>query len=55
MFDDQYFTALRLVDTPPIANAIEVVLGKRQGLGFTRKTVLAAKPELPAICGFART
>lgn len=54
-FDDNYFAALRAVDTPTIANAIEVVLGKRQGDGFTRKTVLAADPTLPPICGFART
>ncbi|MFT2109695.1 RraA family protein [Marinomonas sp. 2405UD68-3] len=54
-FDKSYFDALRSVDTPSIANAIEVVLGKRQGTGFTRKTVLAADPALPPICGFART
>jgi len=55
IFDKAYFDALRAVDTPTIANAIEVVLGKRQGSGFTRKTVLAAAPNLPPICGFART
>ena len=54
-FDDNYFAALKAVDTPTIANAIEVVLGKRQGDGFTRKTVLAANANLPPICGFART
>lgn len=54
-FDHDYFAALKAVDTPTIANAIEVVLGKRQGDGFTRKTVLAADPNLPPICGFART
>jgi regulator of RNase E activity RraA len=55
IFDKTYFDALRSVDTPTIANAIEVVLGKRQGDGFTRKTVLAADPTLPPICGYART
>jgi regulator of RNase E activity RraA len=54
-FDKTYFDALRAVDTPSIANAIEVVLGKRQGDGFTRKTVLAADPSLKPICGYART
>lgn len=54
-FDDAYFAALRTVDTPTIANAIEVVLGKRQGTGFTRQTVLAADPSLPPIVGYART
>ncbi len=54
-FDDAYFDALRAVDTPSIANAIEVVLGKRQGSGFTRRTVLAANPEHPPMVGYART
>lgn len=53
--DTAYFDALRAVDTPTIANAIEVVLGKRQGSGFTRKTVLAADPNLPPMVGYART
>ncbi|WP_191600048.1 RraA family protein [Marinomonas algicola] len=55
IFDKAYFDALRAVDTPSIANAIEVVLGKRQGDGFTRKTVLAANTSLAPICGYART
>ena len=54
-FDSAYFTKLRSVDTPTIANAIEVVLGKRQGSGFTRKTILAADPRLPPMIGYART
>ncbi|MEX1058463.1 MAG: RraA family protein [Natronospirillum sp.] len=53
--EDTYFDALRAVDTPSIANAIEVVLGKRQGSGFTRRTVLAANPDLPPMVGYART
>lgn len=53
--DNAYFDALRAVDTPTIANAIEVVLGKRQGSGFTRKTVLAADPKQSPMVGFART
>lgn len=55
ILDKAYFDALRAFDTPTIANAIEVVLGKRQGSGFTRKTVLVANPALPPICGYART
>lgn len=54
-FDDTWLDALRAVDTPSIANAIEVVLGKRQGSGFTRRTVLAADPDLPPLVGYART
>jgi len=54
-FDDAYFAALRAVDTPTIANALEVVLGKRQGSGFTRRTVLAADPKQAPMVGYART
>ena len=54
-FDDKYFDALRAVDTPSIANAIEVVLGKRQGSGFTRQTVLAANTGQSPMVGYART
>lgn len=46
---------LRQVDTPTVCNAIEVAQGKRGFDGFTRGTVLAADPSLPAMCGFART
>ena len=46
---------LRQVDTPTVCNAIEVAEGKRGFDRFTRGTLLAADPRLPAICGFART
>ena len=47
--------ALKAVDTPTICNALEIVMGQRTALGFTRQTVIAANPALPAIVGFART
>ena len=46
---------LKQVDTPTVCNAIEVAEGKRGFNRFTRGTLLAADPVLPAICGFART
>jgi regulator of RNase E activity RraA len=46
---------LKSVDTPTVCNAIEVAQGKRGFNAFTRGTLLAAVPTLPALCGFART
>lgn len=46
---------LKQIDTPTVCNAIEVAEGKRGFDRFTRGTLLAADPALPAICGFART
>ena len=52
---DALVAALSAVDTPTVLNAIEVAQGKRGFQGFTRKTVLAADPNLPAFFGYART
>ncbi|WP_246660550.1 RraA family protein [Nitratireductor sp. XY-223] len=46
---------LRSVDTPTVCNAIEVAQGMRGFDRFTRRTVLAADPGLPAMFGYART
>ena len=46
---------LKSVDTPTVCNAIEVAQGKRGFDRFTRRTVLAADAELPAVFGYART
>lgn len=53
--DARLLDLLQQVDTPTVCNAIEVAQGRRGFDGFTRGTVLAANPSLPAICGFART
>jgi len=42
-------------DTPTICNAVEEVLPERRGHGFTTKHLFALDPNLPAVCGFART
>ncbi|MEZ5649419.1 MAG: RraA family protein [Burkholderiaceae bacterium] len=52
---DDDLAAIRAADTPSICNAIEVVHGRRGFQGFTRGTILAAQPALPAIFGVART
>ena len=49
------FAALKAVDTPTICNAIEMIEGRRKSTGFTRSTVIAADPVLPAMVGFALT
>ena len=49
------FEQLKNFDTPTIANALEIAAGRRSTEGFTRKTVLAAKPKLKPIVGYART
>ncbi len=47
--------ALKAVDTPTVCNAIELIEGRRRSTGFTRGTVIAADPLLPAMVGFALT
>lgn len=49
------FEHLRRFDSPTIANALEVARGQRSITGFTRRTLIAAFPQLPSIVGFART
>ncbi len=46
---------LRRVDTPTVCNAIELAQARRGFDHFTKGTMLAAKPDMPAICGYART
>ena len=49
------FEQLRRFDTPTIVNALEIAGGGRAITGFTRKTLVAAFPAMPAIVGYART
>lgn len=46
---------LRKVDTPTICNALEIVTPERRGEGFTTGAMVAARPELVPMVGFART
>ncbi len=42
-------------DTPTICNALEEIVPERRGHGFTTEPLVALDPELPPICGYART
>ncbi len=53
--DAELIEHLRAFDTPTICNALEIVLPERRGHGFTTRPFVAADPELPPICGYART
>jgi regulator of RNase E activity RraA len=55
MMDKALTELLRAVDTPTVCNAIEVAQGKRGFNDFTRGTLLASNPALPAFFGHART
>jgi regulator of RNase E activity RraA len=47
--------ALRAFDTPTICNALELVVPARRAMGFTRRPLIAAFPNLKPVTGFART
>jgi regulator of RNase E activity RraA len=49
------FAAMRKVDTPTISNALDVILGTRAAVGFTRFPTVCADPQLPPVVGYART
>ncbi|MBI1396780.1 MAG: RraA family protein [Betaproteobacteria bacterium] len=49
------FAEIGRFDTPTICNALEIVRGARFTRGFTRRQLVAAFPDRPAIVGFART
>ncbi len=53
--DAELIEHLRAFDTPTICNALEIVMPERRGHGFTIRPFVAADPELPPICGHART
>ncbi len=42
-------------DTPTICNALEIVVPERRGNGFTTEPLVPLDPDLPPICGYART
>jgi regulator of RNase E activity RraA len=47
--------ALRAFDTPTLCNALELVAPARRALGFIRRPLIAAFPEMKPVVGFART
>lgn len=52
---DSLLKLLQSVDTPTVCNAIEVAQKKRGFAAFTRQTMLASAPQLPAMVGYAQT
>jgi len=53
--DPADFEALKAFDTPTICNALELVAPARRATGFTRRSLIAAFPDLKPVVGFART
>jgi len=47
--------ALREYDSPTICNALELVVPARRAMGFTRRPLIAAFPNLKPVVAFART
>ena len=47
--------ALRAFDTPTICNALEIVAPARRAVGFTRRPLFAAFPQMKPVVAFART
>src|SRR6202007_2056874 len=47
--------ALREFDSPTICNALELVVPARRAMGFTRRPLIAAFPQLKPVVAFART
>ena len=47
--------ALTEFDTPTICNALELVVPARRAMGFTRRPLIAAFPNLKPVVAFART
>lgn len=45
---------LRRFDTPTVANALDLVRGRRSAEGFSRLPLVAADPTAPPLVGFAR-
>ena len=46
---------LQTMDTPTVCNALEIVVPKRRGYGYTTKPLVCTRPELPPLVGLART
>ncbi len=42
-------------DTPTICNALEEIIPERRGYGYTTTQLVPLDPDLPPVCGFART
>lgn len=52
---DAQLDALRVLDTPTVCNALEVVSPQRRGSAFTVQPFFCPRPELGSMVGYART
>ena len=55
MKPNQLIEVISKYDTPTMCNAMDVVLGTRTAVGFTREQVVTAENSLKPIVGFAKT
>ncbi len=52
---DPVLDALRKLDTPTVANALEIVAPQRRAYGFTTSPLVCPNPDAPPMVGYART
>ena len=52
---DQLIKTVTKYDTPTVCNAMDVILGTRTAVGFTKKQFVAAQDNSMRIVGFAKT
>ena len=52
---DQLVLELQSMDTPTVCNALELLVPKRRGYGYTTSNLICTRPHLPPMVGFART
>ena len=53
--NDQLIAELQSMDTPTVCNALEILVPKRRGYGYTTTNLICTRPQLPPMVGFART
>ena len=51
---EELIKTLQTLDTPTVCNALELLIPKRRGYGFTLPNS-CTRPELPPMVGYART
>ena len=54
-FTPEDLAVLTQWDTPTICNALEEIMPQRRGFGYTTEQLVPLDPDLPPICGYART
>jgi regulator of RNase E activity RraA len=55
LLDPAELEALKEYDTPTICNALELVAPARRAMGFNRRPLVAAFPQMKPVVAFART